>query len=87
MGFDKLEIIRLAEKIGTYETSSLPYEDCCTVFTPRHPVTRPRLDRVLEAEQAIPDIDEMVQQAVDTAEVLYISPEEIITQDLSGEKA
>ena len=87
VGFDKLEIIRLAEKIGTYETSSLPYEDCCTVFTPRHPVTRPRLDRVLEAEQAIPDIDEMVQQAVDTAEVLYISPEEIITQDLSGEKA
>ena len=44
IGMDKLEITEIAEKIGTYETSILPYEDCCTVFTPRHPVTKPKLD-------------------------------------------
>ncbi|MDD3572738.1 MAG: hypothetical protein PHP07_07330, partial [Eubacteriales bacterium] len=78
--------IRLAEKIGTYETSSLPYEDCCTVFTPRHPVTRPKLSKVLEAEAAIPELDAMVAVAVETAELLYIGPDK--EEDaLSGETA
>ena len=86
IGFDKIEIIRLAEKIGTYETSSLPYEDCCTVFTPRHPVTRPKLSKVLEAEAAIPELDAMVAVAVETAELLYIGPDK--EEDaLSGETA
>ncbi|MGI6687679.1 MAG: tRNA uracil 4-sulfurtransferase ThiI [Christensenellales bacterium] len=80
IGFDKIEIIRLAEQIGTYETSSLPYEDCCTVFTPRHPVTRPKLYKVVEAEAMLPEADAMVMEAVETAEVLLISPDE----DLSG---
>lgn len=83
IGFDKIEIIRLAEQIGTYETSSLPYEDCCTVFTPRHPVTRPKLYKVIEAEEMIPDADVMVNEAVETAEVLIITPEE----NVSGESA
>ena len=86
IGFDKIEIIRLAEKIGSYETSSLPYEDCCTVFTPRHPVTRPKLSKVLEAEAAIPESDAMVAVAVETAELLYIGPDK--EEDaLSGETA
>lgn len=50
IGLDKEEIIATARKIGTFETSILPYEDCCTVFTPRHPVTRPYMDRVLQEE-------------------------------------
>ena len=47
---DKTEIMEIARRIGTYETSILPYEDCCTVFTPRHPVTRPKLNTMPEAE-------------------------------------
>ena len=50
IGMDKSEIIELARKIDTFETSILPYEDCCTVFTPRHPKTRPHLDQVEAAE-------------------------------------
>ena len=52
VGMDKEEIIRIARKIGTFETSILPYEDCCTVFTPRHPKTRPTLEEIQEAEAA-----------------------------------
>ena len=81
IGFDKIEIIRLAEKIGTYETSSLPYEDCCTVFTPRHPVTRPKIGKVLEAEAAIPEAEALVAVAVETAEVLFIGPEAPLSGD------
>jgi thiamine biosynthesis protein ThiI len=51
IGMDKEEIIAVARKIGTFETSILPYEDCCTVFTPRHPKTRPEISRVLEEEE------------------------------------
>ncbi len=70
ISFDKQEIIAIAEKIGTYETSSLPYEDCCTVFTPRHPLTRPRIEVVAEAEKAL-DLDALVRAAVDgTEEIL-----------------
>jgi thiamine biosynthesis protein ThiI len=53
IGFDKIDIMNLAQTIGTYETSILPYEDCCTVFTPRHPVTHPRLDKILKSEMLI----------------------------------
>lgn len=63
IGMDKLEITGLAEKIGTYETSILPYEDCCTVFTPRHPVTKPRLSTMPEAEKNL-DIEALVDEAV-----------------------
>jgi len=67
IGMDKEEIIRLARAIGTFETSILPYEDCCTVFTPRHPKTHPRVADVAAAESAM-DIDALVAEAVDGIE-------------------
>jgi len=71
IGLDKLEIIRVAERIGTYETSVLPYEDCCTVFTPRHPVTKPRVDKVEKAESVL-DIDALVKEALDGIETVLV---------------
>ena len=58
---DKQEIVEISEKIGTFETSILPYEDCCTVFTPKHPKTRPTLEMIEEAEKAL-DIEELVNR-------------------------
>ena len=63
IGMDKVEIIRIAREIGTYETSILPYEDCCTVFTPRHPATRPDIEEVRRAEAAL-DVDALVAEAL-----------------------
>ena len=63
IGFDKEEIIRLARRIGTFETSILPYEDCCTVFTPRHPALKPTLEKVEDTE-AVLDVDALVSEAV-----------------------
>ena len=62
IGMDKEEIITLSRKIGTFETSILPYEDCCTVFTPRHPKTHPKLSEV-EAAESVLDIDALVDEA------------------------
>lgn len=61
--FDKIEIINLAREIGTYDISILPYEDCCTVFTPLRPKTKPKLADVLEAEEKL-DVEAMVDEAV-----------------------
>ena len=61
IGMDKEEIIRLSRKIGTFETSILPYEDCCTVFTPRHPTIHPKRDKVHLAEQGL-EVDALVEQ-------------------------
>ena len=69
IGFDKTEIIAIAEKIGTMETSSLPYEDCCTVFTPRHPATHPHLD-IIEAAEAKLDMEALIQEAIDGIEIV-----------------
>ena len=69
IGFDKIEIIRYAEKIGTYETSCLPYEDCCTVFTPRHPATHPKLDKILESEAQL-DGDALIEEAIRNTEIV-----------------
>lgn len=66
---DKDEIVALAERIGTYEVSIRPYQDCCTLFVPRHPETRPRLERVHRAEEPLA-IDELVREAVDTVETI-----------------
>ena len=74
VGMDKEEIVRHARNIGTFETSILPYEDCCTVFTPRHPRTKPRLNDVELAESAL-DIDELVREAVDGVERIWIDLE------------
>lgn len=64
IGNDKDEIITVSRKIGAFETSILPFEDCCTVFTPKHPRTKPRLDMIEKAEQAL-DIDGLIKRAVD----------------------
>ncbi|MCR5663620.1 MAG: tRNA 4-thiouridine(8) synthase ThiI [Oscillospiraceae bacterium] len=63
VGMDKEEIVRLARRIGTFDTSILPYEDCCTVFTPRHPRTRPKLSEV-EAVEAALDVEALVAEAL-----------------------
>ena len=67
IGMDKRDIIAIAEKIGTFETSILPYEDCCTVFTPRHPRTKPKLEEVLEVESAL-DVEALIKEAMDGIE-------------------
>ena len=66
IGLDKEEIVAISRKIGTFEISIEPYEDCCTVFTPRHPRTRPKLSMLEEAEQAL-DVDALVEEAVASA--------------------
>ncbi|MCL2820929.1 MAG: tRNA 4-thiouridine(8) synthase ThiI [Oscillospiraceae bacterium] len=63
IAFDKNEIVNIAYKIGTYETSILPYEDCCTVFTPKRPKTKPKLDEVLEAEAKL-DVEALIDEAM-----------------------
>ena len=63
IGMDKQEIIEIARKIGTFEISIQPYEDCCTVFTPKHPRTRPKLEIVYRAEQAL-DIEGLIERAL-----------------------
>ena len=71
IGMDKQEIVTVAEKIGTYETSILPFEDCCTIFVAKHPVTRPNLNVIRRHEERLADcIGEMMQRALDTAEVI-----------------
>ncbi|MBN1778117.1 MAG: tRNA 4-thiouridine(8) synthase ThiI [Clostridiales bacterium] len=71
IGFDKQEIVDLAKKIGTYETSSLPYEDCCTVFTPRHPATRPKL-AIIEDGEAKLDGDTLIGDALLHTEIIRV---------------
>ena len=71
VGMDKEDIVRLAREIGTFETSILPYEDCCTVFTPRHPRLRPRLEEVEAAEAAL-DVEAMVRAAVEQIERVQV---------------
>ena len=67
--FDKLEIIALAKQIGTYETSILPFEDCCTIFVPEHPVINPEKEKCLEYEKLIP-YEELIKEALQTETVL-----------------
>ncbi len=72
IGMDKEEIIRIARDIDTFETSILPYEDCCTVFTPKHPKTRPTLAACEQAERALP-VDRLVEKAVEETVFSYIT--------------
>jgi thiamine biosynthesis protein ThiI len=73
IGMDKQEIVSVAEKIKTYETSILPYEDCCTTFVAKHPVTKPRLEDIEKSERLLDDvIDELMQQAIETREVMKV---------------
>ncbi len=71
IGMDKEEIVTIARKIDTFETSILPYEDCCTVFTPRHPRTRPQLSLVIEAEKPL-DRERLMETAIANTESLWI---------------
>ena len=71
IGFDKIDIMEYARKIGTYETSILPYEDCCTVFTPRHPATKPKEALIQKGENAL-DQETLIQAAIDNAEIVEL---------------
>ena len=73
IGLDKTEIMDIANKIDTYETSILPYEDCCTVFTPRHPVTKPKLETMPKVESRL-DVDALVEEAVQGTEMVIVEP-------------
>ncbi len=76
IGFDKIDIVDISEKIGTYETSILPYEDCCTIFVAKHPVTKPNLSIIKKHELHLTEkIDELVQTALDTDEVIIVKAE------------
>lgn len=73
IGMDKVEIIHTAQRIGTYDTSILPYEDCCTVFTPRHPATRPNVEEVRKAESVL-DIDALTARALEGESWSWVRP-------------
>lgn len=76
IGFDKQEIIEVSEKIGTYETSILPFEDCCTIFVAKHPVTKPNINIIKRSEQKLEEkIDEMMKEAIETAETIVVEAE------------
>ena len=68
IAMDKTEIIEIAQKIGTFETSILPEEDCCTVFSPKKPVTKPKLDKIEKSESAL-DVEDLIQEAINNIEV------------------
>ena len=76
IGMDKIEIMDRAQEIGTYEKSIEPYEDCCTVFLPKHPTTKPRLERILESESRL-DVEGLVANAVASQEIITIDPEDM----------
>ena len=72
VGMDKEEIITIARKIGTFETAILPYEDCCTVFTPKHPKTKPTLGQVLNAEKNL-DREALIERALNNIEKIKVA--------------
>lgn len=71
IGFDKDEIIEISQRIGAFETSILPYEDCCTIFLPKRPVTKPKLSAVEKVESAL-DVEKLVNNALETIETVVI---------------
>ena len=74
IAFDKIDIMDIAKNIGTYETSIQPFEDCCTVFLPKHPVTKPKLSKILESESKL-DKEALIEEALGTRETVVIMPE------------
>ena len=87
IGFDKEEIVQVSKKIGTFETSILPYEDCCTIFVAKHPVTKPRLDIIKRHEKNLEEkIDEMVERAIATDEIMIVGKDGVrIVKERDGE--
>ena len=76
IGMDKQEIVAVSEKIDTYETSIQPYEDCCTIFVAKHPVTKPNLKVIKRHEESLAEkIDELVKTALETDEVIVVKAE------------
>ena len=74
IAFDKQEIVDVSLKIGSYETSILPYEDCCTTFVEKHPVTKPNINVIKNSETHLAEeIDRMFKEAIDTVEVIEIN--------------
>ena len=74
VGMDKEEIIRIARKIGTFETSILPYDDCCTIFSPRHPLVRPDFNAMRESWASL-ELEPLMNEAMRGTEELKIEPE------------
>lgn len=73
IGFDKQEIVEVSERIGTYETSILPYEDCCTIFVAKHPVTKPNLNVIKKSELKLSEvIDDLMKEAIETVETIHV---------------
>ena len=73
IGFDKKEIVEISEKIDTYEVSIQPFEDCCTIFVAKHPVTKPNVERIEKSEINLADcIDDLMKTALETAEVITV---------------
>ncbi len=76
IGFDKQEIVEISEKIDTYETSILPFEDCCTIFVAKHPVTKPNLKSIQKSERKLEEkIEELMREAIETVEVIRVEAE------------
>ena len=71
IGFDKIDIINIAKDIETYETSILPFEDCCTVFLPKKPVTKPRVEDIRKSENLL-EIDELVARAIEKMDISIV---------------
>lgn len=71
IGMDKEEIVQISRRIDAFETSILPYEDCCTVFTPKHPTTKPKLERIVASENRL-DVDRLVEEAVNGVETITV---------------
>ncbi|MGZ4032056.1 MAG: tRNA uracil 4-sulfurtransferase ThiI, partial [Tumebacillaceae bacterium] len=72
VAMDKIDIMRIAKDIGTYETSILPFEDCCTIFLPKNPKTRPKLWEAEAAEEKL-DVDALIEEALEKTETLVFS--------------
>ena len=70
IGMDKEEIVTISKKIDTYETSILPYEDCCTIFVPKHPKTKPSIAEIQEAEKLLTDPEDMMEKAIQNREII-----------------
>jgi thiamine biosynthesis protein ThiI len=86
IGLDKEDIVVTARKIGTFETSIEPFEDCCTVFTPRHPRTRPDLKKVMEQEAKLP-FEELVEEALAGMYRVDVNPDGYVIREPAARAA
>ena len=76
IALDKQDIVEIAEKIDTYETSIQPFEDCCTIFVAKHPVTKPNLKYIRKSEENLNDcIEELMKKAIETVETIHVDAE------------